>query len=136
MINYFSKYKFFFYFLNLVIIVLYLFPYSFLGCLFYNDCKFTPKITPDLVFSDITISSNHFFAFFFLSIIGVFTFKKLINIIFVFVYLLFLSLFLEVMHYFLPNRSFEFSDLFGNFAGVIVVILIFYSFRKNENFKN
>ena len=28
------------------------------------------------------------------------------------------------------------SDLFGNIAGVIITIIIFYFFTKNENFKN
>jgi len=41
-----------------------------------------------------------------------------------------------VLQYFVPNRSFEFPDLFGNLAGVIIAIIIFYFFKKNENFKN
>ena len=51
-------------------------------------------------------------------------------------YLIFLSIVLEFLHYFIPERSFEFSDLFGNFFGVILVIILFYFFRKNEKFKN
>ena len=50
--------------------------------------------------------------------------------------LILLSIILEILHYFIPERSFEFSDLFGNLIGVIIVIIIFYFYKKNENFKN
>ena len=40
-------------------------------------------------------------------------------------YLIFLSIVLEILHYFIPERSFEFSDLFGNFFGVILIIILF-----------
>jgi len=43
---------------------------------------------------------------------------------------------LEVLQYFVPNRNFEFSDLFGNLVGVIIIIILFYFFKNNENFKN
>ena len=36
----------------------------------------------------------------------------------------FLSIILELLHFLIPNRSFEWSDLFGNFLGVVVVIII------------
>jgi len=47
-----------------------------------------------------------------------------------------LSITLETLHYFIPERSFEFPDLFGNLIGVIIVIIIFYLYIKNENLKN
>jgi VanZ family protein len=43
---------------------------------------------------------------------------------------------LEILHYFIPERSFEISDLFGNFIGVIIITIIVYFFIKNENIKN
>ena len=52
------------------------------------------------------------------------------------IYLIFLSIILEILHYFIPERSFEFPDLFGNLVGVIIVIILFYFFKKNENFKD
>ena len=40
------------------------------------------------------------------------------------IYLVSLSLILETFHLFIPERSFQLSDLFGNFLGVIVVIFV------------
>ena len=131
MINYFSKYKFFFYLSNFILIVLYLFPGSILGWFLYNDASLQPQISPNLI-----VSSNHVYAFLILSFIGFFTYKKNEELKFLGIYLILLSITLEILHYFIPERSFEFSDLFGNLVGVTIVIIIFYLFKKNENFKN
>jgi len=131
MINFFSKYKFIFYLCNFILILLYLFPGSLLGCFLYDDCKLQPQITLDFI-----VSTNHFYAFVVFSIIGYLTFKKSSQFIFLNSYLIFLSIILEILHYFIPDRSFEFSDLFGNLAGVIIVIIIFYFLKKYENFKD
>ena len=131
MIKYFSKYKFFFYLCNFILIVFYLFPGSILGWFFYNDISLQPQITPDLI-----VSSNHVYAFLILSFVGFFTYKKIQQYRSLSIYLIFLSIILEILHYIIPERSFEFSDLFGNLVGVIIVIIIFYFFKKNENSKN
>ena len=133
MINYFSKYKFFFYLCNFILIILYLFPGSILGWYLYNDVSLQPQITPNI---DSIVSSNHFYAFLILSLIGFFTYKKIEKLKFLGIYLILLSIILEILHYFIPERSFEFPDLFGNLMGVIIVIIIFYFYKKNENFKN
>jgi len=49
MINFFSKFKIFFYVINLLLIVLYFFPGSLLGCIFFDNCKVQPQITPDFI---------------------------------------------------------------------------------------
>ena len=131
MINYFSKYKFIFYLCNLILIFLYLFPGSVLGWFLYKDLSLQPQITPDFI-----ISTNHLYAYIVLSVIGFLTFRKNNQFNILSLYLIFLSILLEVLQYFVPNRSFEFSDLFGNLAGVIIAIIIFYFFKNNENFKN
>ena len=131
MINYFSKYKFIFYLCNLILVILYLFPGSLLGWFLYNDLSLQPQITPDFI-----ISTNHLYAYIVLSVIGFLTFRKNNQFNILSIYLIFLSIVLEVLQYFVPNRSFEFPDLFGNLAGVIIAIIIFYFFKKNENFKN
>ena len=131
MINYFSKYKFIFYLCNLILIFLYLFPGSVLGWFLYNDTSLQPQITPDLI-----ISTNHLYAFLIISTIGLFTFNLSNQFIYISLYLIFLSLALEVAHYFIPKRSFEFTDLFGNLTGVIITIILFYFYKNNENFKN
>ena len=131
MINYFSKYKFFFYLCNFILILLYLFPGSILGWFIYNDASLQPQITPNLI-----VSSNHVYAFLILSFVGFFTYKKIEKLKYLSIYLILLSITLEILHYFIPERSFEFSDLFGNLLGVIIVIIIFYLYKNNENFKN
>ena len=131
MIKYFSKYKFFFYLCNFILIIFYLFPGSILGWFLYNDISLQPQITPNLI-----VSSNHVYAFLILSFVGFFTYKKIEQYRPLSIYLIFLSIILEIFHYFILKRSFEFSDLFGNLVGVIIVIIIFYFFKKNENFKD
>ena len=131
MINFFSKNKFIFYLSNLILIFLYLFPGSVLGWFLYNDLNSQPQITPDFI-----ISTNHLYAFLIISTIGLLTFNISSQFIYISLYLIFLSLALEVAHYFIPKRSFEFTDLFGNLLGVIIVLILFYFFKKNENSKN
>ena len=130
MINFFSKNKFIFYLSNLILIFLYLFPGSIFGWFLYKDLSSQPQITPDFI-----ISTNHLYAFLIISTIGLFTFNISSQFIYISLYLIFLSLALEVAHYFIPKRSFEFSDLFGNLLGVIIVLILFYFFKKNENSK-
>tara|TARA_B100001113_G_scaffold315514_1_gene281783 strand:+ start:102 stop:497 length:396 start_codon:yes stop_codon:yes gene_type:complete len=119
MIKFFSNYKLIFYFINLIFIVLYLFPGSLLGLVIYNNKEIQPQITPDFI-----ISSNHFYVFILLTTIGYLSFKKTSQIKFLIFYLILLSIILEILHLIIPERSFQWSDLFGNLLGVIIVILI------------
>ena len=128
MINFFSKYKFIFYLSNFILLVLYLFPGSLLGCFLYNDCQLQPHITKDFL-----VSTNHLYAFGLLSIIGLFTYKNSNNLN---LYLIVLSIILEILHIFIPLRSFELSDLFGNLLGVSIVLTVNFFYRKYENYKN
>jgi VanZ family protein len=130
MINFFSKYKFIFYIINILLIFIYLFPGSIFGCILYDDCFLQPQLTPDFI-----VSSNHLYAFLILSIIGFITFKNLKKFFLLNIYLIFLSILLEILHIIIPNRSFELSDLFGNLIGVTVVIIINF-FLKNEKNKS
>jgi len=86
----------------------------------YNDCYVQPQITQDFI-----ISSNHFYAFFLLTSLGVLSFHNTKKINLLIVYLFLLSIFLELFHIIIPNRGFEINDLFGNIVGVILVILIY-----------
>ena len=119
MIKFFTNYKIIFYTINFFFIFLYLFPGSLLGLVIYNDKKIQPQITPDFV-----ISSNHFYVFILVSIIGYFTFIKKKQINYLIIYLIFLSIILELFHLIIPERSFQWVDLFGNLLGVLVVISI------------
>ena len=131
MINFFSKYKSIFYLSNLILLVLYLFPGSLLGCFLYNDCQLQPQITKDFL-----VSTNHLYAFGLLSIIGLFTYKNSKNLNFLKLYLIVLSIILEILHIFIPVRSFELSDLFGNLLGVLIVLTVNFFYRKYEIYKN
>ena len=128
MINFFGKYKIIFYITNFILILLYLFPGSLIGCYLYDDCKLQPQITPDFI-----ISTNHLYAFAFLSLIAFLTFKKTDKITLVALYLIIISIVLELFHHFVPERSFEYSDLFGNLIGVIIIIIFFNLLKKYEN---
>ena len=131
MINIFSRYKFIFYLFNFVLIFLYLFPGSILGHFLYNDVKKQPQITPDFI-----ISTNHFYAFLVFSAVSFLTFTKLTQFKKLTIYLVFLSIILEIMHLFIPERGFEFSDLFGNLTGVVLIVILSFFLKKNENFEN
>ena len=131
MINFFSKYKFIFYLSNFILLVLYLFSGSLLGCFLYNDCLLQPQLTKDFL-----VSTNHLYAFGLLSIIGLFTYKNSNKLNFLNLYLILLSIILVILHIFIPVRSFELSDLFGNLLGVSIVLVINFFYRKYENYKN
>jgi VanZ family protein len=131
MINFFSKYKFIFYISNFILLVLYLFPGSLLGYFLYNDFQLQPQLTKDFL-----VSTNHFYAFGLLSIMGIFTYKNYNNLNFLNLYLILLSIILEILHIFIPVRSFELSDLFGNLLGVSIVLTVNFFYRKYENYKN
>ena len=130
MIKFFSNYRIFFYLMNLLLIFLYLFPGSILGWIIYSDKRIQPQLTPDFI-----ISSDHFYVFFLLSIIGFFTFIKTKIVNYLIIYLISLSTILEIFHLFIPQRSFQWSDLFGNLFGVIVVIVLYILINKYEHFK-
>ena len=130
MINFFSKFKIFFYVINLLLIILYLFPGSLFGCIFFDDCKVQPQITSDLI-----ISTNHFYAFGLITVLGLLTYFKSKILRPVVYYLIFIAIILELLHTVIPERSFQFSDLFGNLLGVLIVVLINFIIKKNEIFR-
>ena len=117
--KFFSNHIIIFYAINSFLIIFYLFPGSLIGWLIFGNLDQQPQITRDFI-----ISSNHFYTFLFLTIIGFLTFVKSHQIKPLTLYLIFLSIILELLHFLIPNRSFEWSDLFGNFLGVVVVIFI------------
>ena len=108
-----------FYLSNLALIILYLYPGSLIGCLFYNDCQIEPKITKDF----LIVSSNHLYLFFALSVHGFISFQNQNKKIFY--YLIVISIFLELMHLLIPIRAFQIQDLLGNIFGVVISYFIF-----------
>jgi VanZ family protein len=109
-----------FHFVNLILIIFYLYPGSILGYFLYNNPSIQPQIS-----GDFSISLNHFYVFIIFSTIGVLTYQNTKKINFLIKYLFLLSIFLEFFHIMIPNREFEWRDLFGNILGVVVVIIIY-----------
>ena len=126
--NFFKLAKYLYYFSLVVLIILYLFPGSLIGYLLYGNFG----RQPNLINNPIGTSINHLFFFIYLSTLGLsarLNDKKFINS---FYFLLFISILLEVLHYFIPSRAFEYNDLFANSAGVIGVFILFNLFRKKN----
>ena len=120
---------FIFKFSNFAIIILYLYPGSILGWIVYRNLESQPQLTEDFLF----LSSNHFYTFLILSFIAVLSYSnnsKKLN--YIFLYLLLISIILELAHLIIPNRSFQFEDLIGNITGVIVsyILIKFYEFIR------
>ena len=128
--KFFFRFNIVFYLMNLGLFFLYLYPGSFLGLLLYKNKNLQPQITEDFV-----ISTNHFYVFFIISVIGFFTYKKTKQIKFLKIYLILISILLEISHLIIPSRSFQWSDLFGNLIGVIIVILLNNLINKYDLFK-
>ncbi len=116
--KFFSNHKIIFYSINISLIILYLFPGSIFGCIFLDDCSIQLQITPDFA----KISSNHLYSFFIVSIFGYLTFLKDKETKHLIIYLILLAILLEICHLFIPQRSFQWPDLFGNLLGVFAVI--------------
>ena len=108
--------KIFFHLINLIFIIFYLYPGSILGFILYSNFNKQPQVTPDFYFS-----SNHVYAFMALTFLGLISHVNKKHIL---IYFTFISIFLELSHLIIPNRSFQFGDLFGNILGVFISILI------------
>tara|TARA_B110000881_G_C18152867_1_gene306929 strand:- start:100 stop:483 length:384 start_codon:yes stop_codon:yes gene_type:complete len=105
---------------NLILIIFYLYPGSIFGHLLYSNSSIQPQITKDFI-----ISSNHLYIFVVLSALGIIAYQDTKKIKIVTIYLFLLSIVLELAHIVIPVRGFEWTDLFGNIAGVIFVIIIY-----------
>ena len=126
-----TKIKLLFQVLNIIFIILYVYPGSIMGYVFNRDFSIQPQISPDYL-----VSSNHVYAFLTLSLFGFFAYYRSSKFIII-NYLILISIILEVLHLIIPNRSFQYSDLFGNIIGVLLSILlinIFKFWRKNGYF--
>ena len=108
-----------FYISNLILFIFYLYPGSIFGCFLYNDCNIQPQLTRNFIF----FSSNHLYVFIIFSFLGILSFSKYLKIISY--YLFSVSIFLELMHNIIPNRSFALSDLLGNVLGVIISLILY-----------
>jgi len=108
------------------LLILYLFPGSLIGYFLYGDLGKQPDIIPN----PIGTSINHAFAFFYLTIIGLLSHINQNSFNKILIFLVTLSLFLELSHLFIPNRSFESLDLFANLLGTFLAIVIIFLYKK------
>ncbi len=124
-----SKTKILFHILNIIFIILYIYPGSILGYLIHRNFSKQPQLTSDF----FAISSNHVYAFFLLSVLGLFGYYK-VKKFFIINYLIFISIILEILHLIIPNRTFQFDDLFGNIVGVLLSIILIniYNFWRKK----
>jgi len=120
--------KYLYYFSLIALFILYLFPGSLIGYLFYGD--FGKQ--PDLIPNPIGTSINHALAFLYLSILGLISYMRDKSFNQTSIFLISLSIILELSHYFIPNRSFEFLDLFANLLGSLLAILIIIFYKKYQ----
>ena len=114
----------------LFLIVISLWPGSLLGYLFYGDWG----QQPDLIQNPFGTTINHFLYYLYVSLLGFFIYSKTENFKKLVYGLFFLSVILELLHYIIPNRSFQLGDLIGNILGVIVayfIIKIYLFFNKS-----
>ena len=119
-----QKTKILFNIINAIFIVLYVYPGSILGFIIYREFHKQPQVTQDF----LSLSSNHVYAFFVLSLLGLISYYKTKKI-FILNYLILSSIILEFLHLVIPNRSFQYQDLFGNIVGVLMSILLFSIFN-------
>ena len=121
--------KFIFHISVLFLIIISLYPGSLLGYFLYSD--FGQQ--PNLIKNPFGTTINHFISYVYISLLGLFLYLREENFKRVFYNLLFLSTILELLHFIIPNRSFELGDLIANILGVIVansIIKIYLYFNK------
>ena len=99
------------------------------------DAPEIKQLCQKVFLSILDISSNHIYAFTIISFFGLYIyFQKYLKLITI--YLIFISVVLEILHIIIPNRSFQFSDLIGNLLGVFIMLILFYTyFNAKKTFK-
>ena len=117
-----------FHILILFLIILSLYPGNILGFIFYGDLSKEIIITRNY----LNISSNHLYVYFLVSIIGFYSYLEDKKLKLIIIFMLFLSVILELFHLIIPERSFQIIDLKGNIVGVLLayIIILIYKFRK------
>ena len=118
--------KYLYYFSLIALLILYLFPGSLIGYFLYGDLG----KQPDLIPNPIGTSINHALAFLYLSMLGLISYLRDKRFNQNTIFIISLSIILELSHYFIPNRSFEFLDLFGNLIGVLIAMIVIISYKK------
>jgi len=123
--------RYLYYFSLTGLLIIYLFPGSLLGYFFYGDLRQQPHI----ISNPFGTSINHFIAFFYLSILGLISYMREASFKQTVIFLIVLSLLLELFHLIIPNRSFQSLDLFANLLGTLLAIVIIFFYKRLKNGK-
>ena len=118
--NIFKSIEYLYYISLIILLILYLFPGSLIGYFLYNDLG----KQPNLISNPIGNSINHFFFFAYLSILASVCSLKRKQILTNFYFILLIAIFLEMSHFIIPNRAFQYFDLIANMSGVMVYFMI------------
>ena len=113
------------------LLILYLFPGSLIGYFLYGDLGKQPDMIPNPMGTSI----NHALAFFYLSILGLMSYLRGPGFNQTIIFLIVLSLLLELSHLIIPNRSFQSLDLFANLLGTLLAIVIIFFYKRLKNGK-
>ena len=105
---------------TLFLIIISLYPGSLLGYLLYGDWG----QQPNLIKNPFGTTINHFIYYFYVSLLGFFLYLRSENFTKLVYGLFFLSVILEVLHFIIPNRSFQLSDLIANILGVLIAYFV------------
>ena len=123
--------RYLYYFSLTGLLILYLFPGSLIGYFLYGD--FSQQ--PDMISNPMGTSINHALAFFYLSILGLMSYMRGAGFNQTIIFLIVLSLILELSHLIIPNRSFQSLDLFANLLGTLLAIVIIFFYKRFKNGK-
>jgi hypothetical protein len=118
-----------YYFSLVILFILYLFPGSLIGFLLYDNLS----KQPDLIPNPIGTSINHLISFIYISSLAFIVRVRKKKFISSFQFLFITSIILEILHNFIPNRAFEYYDLFANIMGVIFTYLLIQLILKIKN---
>ena len=80
-------------------------------------------------------SINHALAFFYLSILALISYIRGVGFNQTLIFLIALSLLLELSHLIIPNRSFQSLDLLANLLGTLLAIVIVFFYKRLKNGK-
>ena len=123
--------KYIYFFLIILLLILYLFPGNFFSWIFFDELSQKTEFFSDPKKSPL----RHVLAFFCLSLTGVISYKQDINLRYNIAFLFILSIFLELLHLVIPNRSFQLSDLAANLIGTALAVIIIICYKRYKNGK-
>ncbi len=112
--------EYIYYFSLVILLILYLFPGSLIGYILYGNLEQQPNLIPNPMGTSI----NHFIFFSYITTLALIVRSKAINIFTDYKIILLISFILEILHFIIPNRAFEFYDLIANILGVLIIIFI------------